>query len=221
MRLSAPEESFVLIWQIKKDIDHNVTVEELKKWRTCLLNVSARFIKVESAEDRWWHEYNYREDANLLSEALVQTTYQRFCGISRLLDQSASVTGIASVAKVAQTFAEKAREANSDKVTETYIKEVIPVREHVLSNKKVCAIVQEMDEKYCNASVFNSIYKLGALKRQAKIPAMIEWVAEGIQDTIESECSWLTEHPCAISQRHTQDLWSAYLCTKRICWITS
>ena len=56
------------------------------------------------------------------------------------------MTGIASVAKVAQTFAEKAREASSDKVTETYIKEVILVREHVLSNKKVCAIVQEMDE---------------------------------------------------------------------------
>jgi hypothetical protein len=111
LRLSAPEESFALIWQIKKDIENNVPVEELKKWRTCLLNVSARFIRVESAEDRWWHEYNYREDANLLSEALVQTTYQRFCGISRLLDQSASVSGIASVAKVAQTLAEKARES--------------------------------------------------------------------------------------------------------------
>ena len=72
------------------------------------------------------------------------------------------------------------------------------MREHVLSNKKVCAIVQEMDEKYGNTSVFNSIYKLGAWKRQAKIPAMIEWVAEGIQDTIESECSWLTENPTSL-----------------------
>ena len=197
LRLSAPEESFALIWQIKKDIENNVPTEKLKKWRTCLLTVTARFMIVESAEDRWWHEYNYREDVNLLSEALVQTTYQRFCGISRLLDQAASVNPGSSIAHVAQMFAAKTREGgnNSDKVTETYIKEVILVREHVLSNKKVCSIVQDMDEKYGHTSVFNSIYKLGALKRQAKTAAMIEWVVEGIQDTIVSECAWLTDTP--------------------------
>ena len=68
------------------------------------------------------------------------------------------MTGIASVAKVAQTLAEKAREAKSsdNKVTETYIKEVILVREHVLSNKKACAIVQEMDEiRQCQCFQFH------------------------------------------------------------------
>ena len=68
---------------------------------------------VESAEDRWWHEYNYREDVNLLSEALVQTTYQRFCGISRLLDQAASVNPGSSIAHVAQMFAANAREGGT------------------------------------------------------------------------------------------------------------
>ena len=200
LRMSAPEESFAFILQIKKDIENDARPEDLKKWRTCLLSVTARFMVVESAEDRWWHEYNSREEVNMFSDAICQTAYQRFCGISRLLDVESSVNGASSPAKVAQMFAEKARDGsnNGDQITESYIKEVMLVREHVLSNKKVCAIVQALDEKYGHNSVFNSMYKLSAVKRQAKTSAMIEWVFDGIYDSIESECCWLTDAPPSV-----------------------
>ena len=136
----------------------------------------------------------------MFSDAICQTAYQRFCGISRLLDVAASVNGASSPAKVAQMFAEKARDGsnNGDQITESYIKEVMLVREHVLSNKKVCAIVQALDEKYGHNSVFNSMYKLSAVKRQAKTSALIEWVFDGIYDSIESECCWLTDAPPSV-----------------------
>jgi len=199
VRLTPPEESFAFIWYIKKKIAENAPLEELKQLKVCLLSVTARFIVVETAAQRWWHEHNLREDSTTFHEALAQTVYQRFCGISILLDQLASTHGTASAAKLAQTFQEKARDGGgSEKVTETYIKEVILVRESVFSIKTVRAIVQEFDEKFGHASIFNSIYKLGNVKKQAKTPDLIEWVFEGIRDAVEAESPWLTEVPVTL-----------------------
>ena len=135
----------------------------------------------------------------MFHEALAQTTYQRICEISVLLDQLVSKHGEASAAKLAQTFQEQARDGSgSEKVSESYIKEVIMVREGVLSIKNVCGIVQEFDEKFGLNSIFNSVYKLGNVRKQAKTPEMIEWVFEGIRDAVEAESPWLIENPTTL-----------------------
>jgi hypothetical protein len=88
--------------------------------------------------------------------------------------------------------------AGTEKVSESYIKEVIVVRDGVLSIKNVCAIIQEFDEKFGLNSIFNSVYKLGNVKRQAKTPDLIEWVFEGIRDAVEAESAWLIENPLTL-----------------------
>ena len=199
VRLTPPEESFAFIWYVKKQIQEKAPEAVLQKLRQTLLSVTARFMVVETAEQRWWHEHNLREDCTMFHEALAQTTYQRICEISILLDQLVSKHGEASAAKLAQTFQEQARDGSgSEKVSESYIKEVIMVREGVLSIKNVCGIIQEFDEKFGLNSIFNSVYKLGNVRKQAKTPEMIEWVFEGIRDAVEAESPWLIENPTTL-----------------------
>jgi len=71
VRLTPPEESFAFIWYIKKKIEDKAPQEDLKKLRVCLLSVTVRFMVVETAAQRWWHEHNLREDSTLFHEALA------------------------------------------------------------------------------------------------------------------------------------------------------
>jgi len=187
LRLTPPEESFALLLRIRQDIEAGVGEDVLKKWRSCLLSVTAKFVLVDSAQDRWWYEYNRQEDVGATFTALYQTAYQRICGIIRLVDEAIAAHGrdAGSIAKIAGLFKDKARDGSGpggEKVTETYIKEVLVVREHVLSNPKVRQIVQALDEKDGHNNAMNSVYKLGAIRRFAKTAANIEWVCAAIQD---------------------------------------
>ena len=201
-RLTPPDESFALLELIRQDVDGDET-EKLKMWRGKVLSMSVRIRIMPEASAKWWFEYNLREEIGERYESIYQTTYQKVCAVITLVQQVVEKEGHAAAtpAKILSIFNKSATTLNApsivgaESISETFIREVVTVRDSLFSNARVRWIIAEMDELEGHGSVFNSVYKLAAIKRIAKTAPMIEWVMEALRDAVLSESSFLNPRP--------------------------
>jgi len=213
-RLTPPDESFALLELIRRDVDKN-DMDKLKHWRTKILSMPVRIRVLPDASSKWWFEYNVREEIGESYESIYQTTYQKVCAVIMLMKEVCEKEG-SSAATPARMFSLFKGSANTlsapkiigaETISETYIKEVILIRDTLLTNARCRSIIAEMDELEGHNSVFNSVYKLAAIKRLAKTGPMIEWVMEALRDAVLSKSSFLDPRPsqrdftCTSSQK--------------------
>jgi len=201
-RISPPEESFAILRLISKDIDDGEQ-DKLQRWRTFMLRLPVRTRVMPDASEKWWFEYNVREEMGARYDSVYQTTYQKVCAVITLMKQVAEKEGVSActAARIMNLFKDSASTATApnivgaESVSESYIKEVITVRDSLFTNPRCHNIIAELDEIDGHCSVLNSVYKLTAVKRIAKTAPMMEWVLEAIRDCVLSESSYLQPKP--------------------------
>ena len=193
-RLTPPEESYALLELIRRDVDADNT-ERLAVWKKKLLTVQVNIRMMPDASDRWWFEYNIRDEIGERFQALYQTTYQKVCAIIRIAAGIAEKEGAAQ-ATAARIFGAMRNGANTldapkipgaEAMSEAFIKQCLIVRDGLFSNSRCKEIIAELDELHGHDSVLNSVYKLAHIKTTAQSkggPPVIEWVLEAIRDGV-------------------------------------
>ncbi len=190
-RMSPPEQFFGLIMRVHRDIQEEKPTEVLKRWRKCFLDITARFICVKTREDMWWHEFNARELLGSQYETMCQTTYQKLCGLLKMIEDRASEMGkeAATQAKIVQLYESRARLAISGRGTavretaESFIREAFSIKE-MFERPAVHAAIKELDTSFGHSSPLNSVYKLGNIKKACQTLDMIEWTVLALKDNI-------------------------------------
>ena len=201
-RLTPPEESFAILELISRDIDEGEN-DKLQAWRRFMLRLPVRSRVLPDASEKWWFEYNLREEMGVRYESVYQTTYQKVCAVIALMKQVAeregasacTATRIMNIFKDSASTIQAANIVGAESISETYIKEVIIIRDFLFTSARCQSIIAELDERDGHCSVFNSVYKITAVRRMAKTAPMIEWVMEAIRDCVISESSYLRTRP--------------------------
>ncbi len=203
-RVSPPEEFLAYLKRVAaavKEAHENNRKDELKAYKTGLLDCPARFTILQGPQDRWWYEYNMREKIGLEYRTMYQTAYQRVCGLTRVVAEQVAAHGrdAGSVSKIVQLYEARAQLPLSDEGptnTESFIRSAFVVKDGLLNLPVVREVMELLDEQLGHVNPLDSVHKLACVKRATETSTELrEWVMQGLADNILAGCEAVQQLP--------------------------